>query len=81
MMSKLAEVKEYAAMCAKTGFKYHNAVQDVNYLLSIIEEKDKALDFYADESNYDQNEGAFNPEIIDERGELARTALKSTKEE
>lgn len=48
--------------------KYH---EDVTYLLSILEEKDKALAFYADENR------TFE-EISDDGGFIARKALNTS---
>lgn len=79
-MSKLADIKESLKYYKQLGH-FVFPLSHVEYLLSLIEEKDKALEFYADESIYDQNEDAFYPEILDDNGTIARTALTSTKEE
>lgn len=55
------------------------APEYILHLLSLIEEKDKALEFYANDANwhYDQ----LGDGLIGDGGETARVALKSTKEE
>ena len=37
----------------------------------------EALEWYADEENYDQNENAMHPEILDDEGEKARVVLST----
>jgi len=52
---------------------------DVQYLLQLVETQAKALEWYADEENYEQqwkDHGYWSdPEIDDDRGQRAREAL------
>ncbi|OAB36993.1 hypothetical protein PMSD_09965 [Paenibacillus macquariensis subsp. defensor] len=41
MNDKIKEIKEYVALCEKTGFKYLDAVDDITYLLQQLEEQTK----------------------------------------
>jgi hypothetical protein len=89
-MSKLEEIKQ----CMKTLhnpdqsnlYQFHPAADKVDehkvewiiHLLSLIEEKDKALAFYADEATYDIDHlGKHGYIIIDkDSGNIARKALR-----
>jgi hypothetical protein len=58
-MSKLTEIKQAYEILQKgveaiPDYKVLGVVvlTDINYLISLLEEKDKALAFYADEDNY-----------------------------
>ncbi|WP_339314655.1 hypothetical protein [Paenibacillus sp. FSL M7-0896] len=78
-MNKLTEIREYTAMCKKTGFRYHGAVENIEYLLSLLEEKDKALAFYANRENHawemDEYRNVIPTQIMLDGGKIARKAL------
>lgn len=78
------------------GMKYYKAVEtfntnaptDIEYLLSLLEEKNKALSFYADSNNYtyqyetDEDEPQLLEEpIMADDGEIARKALNTSLKE
>ncbi|OMD69167.1 hypothetical protein BSK48_16965 [Paenibacillus odorifer] len=71
-MSKLTEIKEYVNGTDEKrfipGIRYF---EDVSYLLSLLEEKEKALTFYA-------NENRTFEEISDDGGFIARKALNTS---
>jgi hypothetical protein len=84
-MSKLAEIKKRMGATDALiglGFGYtegeKSVFDDMRYLLSLIEEKDKALAFYADEATYDIDHlGKHGYIIIDkDSGNIARKALR-----
>jgi len=80
-MSKLTEIKEYVNGTDEKrfipGIRYF---EDVSYLLSLLEEKDKALAFYADGNHYTTEylgKGMAETRVR-ERGEIARKALNTS---
>jgi hypothetical protein len=93
-MNKLTEIKE-----RHNGIKFmshtrthKDALQyedDVTYLISLLEEKDKALAFYADENNYEQQKELYDennpldfyfeePLVLNGKGDIARKALNTS---
>jgi hypothetical protein len=95
-MNKLTEIKEAyeiledgVALIPDYTILAAAALKDVNYLLSLLEEKDKALAFYADEENYKQEMGYHDldnksvfyfepPAVMDDSGLIARKALNTS---
>ncbi|WDM22629.1 hypothetical protein [Paenibacillus polymyxa] len=71
---------------AHNSFLIAKAPEYISYLLQQIEIKDKALEFYADKKNYEQEKVNFDaegidvyweaPEVQNDAGERARAALK-----
>ncbi|MEK4263655.1 hypothetical protein [Paenibacillus sp. FSL L8-0499] len=49
----------------------------ISYLLSLLEEKDKALAFYADRDNYDFN-GRHSIPMFNDNGDIARKAINTS---
>lgn len=41
MNDRIQEIKEYVALCERSGFRYHEAVKDLSYLLSEVERLQK----------------------------------------
>lgn len=89
-MSKFETIKqriERVLNAADVNGEYSIVIrkEDAVYLLSLIEEKDKALEFYANEENYYRSdlerEQGYLQEVMWDRGTIAQSALKSTKEE
>ncbi|MEK4139621.1 hypothetical protein NST48_01500 [Paenibacillus sp. FSL M7-0547] len=88
-MSKLTEIKERVESFNADPNIYGvvMTVDEMNHLLSLLEEKDKALEFYADEKNYvDGYERKFNDGTVIElttyvnadEGLIARKALTTS---
>jgi hypothetical protein len=86
-VNKLGEIKQlfadYQSEDMETRLKSMRIIQtryyeDILYLLSLIEEKDKALTFYADEATYDvEHLDKHGYIIIDkDNGDIARKALR-----
>ncbi|MEK5085897.1 hypothetical protein MKY98_02960 [Paenibacillus sp. FSL M8-0228] len=91
MDKKIQEIREAHAREDNMLLKYptsstRKAHEYIGYLLQQIEIKDKALEFYADKKNYEQEKVSFDaegidvyweaPEIQNDGGERARAALK-----
>jgi hypothetical protein len=91
-MNKLTEIQTLLAAAIDwvneeiDGMAYY---EDVKYLISLLEEKDKALEFYADEKNYKQEMGYHDldnksdfyfepPAVMDDSGNIARKALNTS---
>ncbi|MEK4488326.1 hypothetical protein NYE44_01565 [Paenibacillus sp. FSL L8-0493] len=72
-MSKLTEIKDRVKSFNADPNVYGvvMTVDEMNHLLSLLEEKDKALEFYADENR------TFE-EISDDGGFIARKALNTS---
>ncbi|OMD66031.1 hypothetical protein BSK62_13265 [Paenibacillus odorifer] len=72
-MSKLTKIKNQYKRFDKNPKVYTAAItmEELGYLLSLLEEKDKALEFYADENR------TFE-EISDDGGFIARKALNTS---
>ncbi|OXL83161.1 hypothetical protein BCV73_08775 [Paenibacillus sp. SSG-1] len=60
-----------------------HAPEYITYLLQLVETQAQALEWYADEENYEQqwkDHGYWSdPEIDDDRGQRAREAIKLTQ--
>jgi hypothetical protein len=90
-MNKLTETdkaKEYLELCQRR-MVYDESTHIIGSLLSLLEEKDKALAFYADEENYKQEMGYHDldnksvfyfepPAVMDDSGLIARKALNTS---
>lgn len=87
-MSKLTEIKERVESFNADPNLYGvvMTVDEMNHLISLLEEKDKALTFYADEKNYamkynmfDKNTASIQTSKINEDlGNIARKALNTS---
>lgn len=80
-MSKLIEIKRYLETVRKMNVpRIHMKIEDVDYLLSLLEEKDKALAFYADENNWGADLHGRSKIFhgADEGYEIARKALNTS---
>ena len=70
-MSKLTEIKQHMETCSIEEY------ERLYFLLSLLEEKDKALAFYADERTYEEIEDGvilINSDI----GNIARKSLNTS---
>ncbi|MNM07324.1 hypothetical protein D3C81_173640 [compost metagenome] len=72
IMKDLSDVKEFNVSEVDAN-DYYN---DVEYLLSLLEEKDKALAFYADEENWHYDKSGDG--MIGDGGDIARKALNTS---
>lgn len=54
-----------------------NAPEYISYLLSLLEEKDKALAFYADENNH-KSDNSWTTAMQNDFGDIARKALNTS---
>jgi hypothetical protein len=89
-MNKLTEIKRQYEGFTKDPKTYVAmlSMEELGYLLSLLEEKDKALAFYADEKLYEQELMYFDdeqtdsyfeaPDIMDDHGTIARKALNTS---
>jgi hypothetical protein len=96
-MNKLTEIKQDYEFKMKYQKDYgiiltpleKKSLDDLGYLLSLLEEKNKALAFYADEKNYKQEMGYHDldnksdfyfepPAVMDDSGNIARKALNTS---
>lgn len=79
-MSKLTEIKQHMETCSIEEY------ERLYFLLSLLEEKDKALTFYEDEENhkwshtYDETGEVeeIPSKVADDRGRIARKALNTS---
>lgn len=82
-MNKLTEIKQKYEHADKRSTPaigtryYHISMDDLGYLISLLEEKDKALAFYADRDNYDFN-GRYSIPMFNDNGDIARKALNTS---
>jgi hypothetical protein len=87
-MNKLTEIKEAHKEMKNLRDQYVQADEyynDVSYLISLLEEKDKALSFYADEKNHDWKLNEYRnvepTKVMLDGGGIARAALTSSNNE
>lgn len=83
-MNKLTEIKENYERAKKRStpaigkLYYSISMDDLGYLISLLEEKDKALAFYEDEKNYFRKPQDQLTFIEADFGKLARKALNTS---
>lgn len=77
--AEYARVEEMYIKNPEMRDKYDQAHEWIGYLLQLVETQAQALEWYADEENYEQqwkDHGYWaDPEIDDDRGQRAREAL------
>ncbi|MEK3838674.1 hypothetical protein [Paenibacillus sp. FSL R7-0128] len=80
-MNKLTVIKRQYKMFTKNPKTYLAVltVEELGYLLSLLEEKDKALAFYANRENHawemDEYRNVIPTQIMMDGGKIARNAL------
>lgn len=82
-MNKLTEIKRLFQIVKEEDPNAKMAlvkIEIVEYLFSLLEEKNKALEFYADRDNYDFN-GRHSIPMFNDNGDIARKALNTSKGE
>jgi hypothetical protein len=83
-MNKLTETdkaKEYLELCQRR-MVYDESTHIIGSLLSLLEEKDKALAFYADEKNHDWKLNEYRnvepTKVMIDGGFIARKAINTS---
>lgn len=100
-MNKLTEIKECVyvlnhemthsrgTFCTAEDKVQAYGLEWIEYLISLLEEKDKALEFYADDKNYEQEKVPYDediptdcyyecPEVLQDKGVRAKKALNTS---
>lgn len=79
-----------ATMCMAEDELQSYGAEWLNHLISLLEEKDKALAFYADNDNWENGHAKYNDEgdkvgnesyVEEDGGDIARAALTSSNNE